>query len=198
MRDFLNEFEVDEDELSGRGESTSFFEMVLHSLGQSSKFSDEDTTLFLLTTLYYVIDFLDGLAVEKKPTSSENSPDEACTNAFAALIFLLARLTQKQSEHFTNPHHRLMLRETDNDNTHGLCDGGDSSQRMIGVDTMARLLYIIRSLPGEEYRKLFTLVPHAAKKNPPRRDRIRVIIVELLFILMCFCSSPSVGKCDAR
>ncbi|CAI5707974.1 unnamed protein product [Peronospora effusa] len=42
-----------------------FFEMVLHSLGQSPKCSDEDTTLFLLTTLYYVIDFLDGLAVSK-------------------------------------------------------------------------------------------------------------------------------------
>ncbi|RQM18841.1 hypothetical protein DD237_002609 [Peronospora effusa] len=212
MRDFLNEFEVDEDKRSGRGESTIFFEMVLHSLGQSSKFSDEDTTLFLLTTLYYVIDFLDGLAVEKEPTSSENSSDEACTNALAALIFLLARLTQKQSEHLTNPDHRLMLRglcvkclqpsilfcfdspnnvlsmirvvlETDNDNTHGLCDDGDRSQRMIGVDAMARLLYIVRSLPGEEYRKLFTLVPHAAKKKPPRRDRIRVIIVELLRFL---------------
>ncbi|CAI5703943.1 unnamed protein product [Peronospora effusa] len=48
---------------------------------------------------------------------------------------------------------------------------------------MARLLYVIRSLPGEEFLKLFTLVPHAAKKKQPRRDRIRVIIVELLRFL---------------
>ncbi|RQM17305.1 hypothetical protein DD237_001106 [Peronospora effusa] len=48
---------------------------------------------------------------------------------------------------------------------------------------MARLLYVIRSLPGEEFLKLITLVPHAAKKKQPRRDRIRVIIVELLRFL---------------
>ncbi|CAI5743868.1 unnamed protein product [Peronospora destructor] len=48
---------------------------------------------------------------------------------------------------------------------------------------MARLLHVIRSLPGEEYRKLFSLVPHAGKKKQPRRDRIRVVIVELLRFL---------------
>ena len=212
MTDFLNEFEADEDKLLVHDKSTNFFEMVLQSLEQSSKFSDEDTTLFLLTTLYYVIDFLNGVAIKKESTLSETSPDEAYTNALVAMEFLLARLTQKQSEHFTNPDHRLLLcglcvkclqpsilfcfdspnnvlsmicvvLEADNDNTHGLCDGGDRLQRMIGVDAMGRLLYIIRSLPNEEYQKLFTLVPHVAKKKQPRRDRIRVIIVELLRFL---------------
>ena len=212
MTDFLNEFEADEDKLLVHGKSTKFLEMVLQSLEQSSKFSDEDTTLFLLTTLYYVIDFLNGVAIKKESTSSETSPNEAYTNALVAMEFLLARLTQKQSEHFTNPDHRLLLcglcvkclqpsilfcfdspnnvlsmicvvLEADNDNTHGLCDGGDRLQRMIGVDAMGRLLYIIRSLPNEEYQKLFTLVPHVAKKKQPRRDRIRVIIVELLRFL---------------
>ncbi|CAI5739455.1 unnamed protein product [Peronospora farinosa] len=78
------------------------------------KCSDEDTTLFLLTTLYYVIDFLDGLAVSKDVTIKKNSPDEASINMFC----------------FDSPNNVLsMIRvvlEADNDNTHGLCD--DSSQ----------------------------------------------------------------------
>ncbi|CAI5707936.1 unnamed protein product [Peronospora effusa] len=58
---------------------------------------------------------------------------------------------------------------------------------MVGLDAMARLLYLIRSLPGEEYRELLTLVPYAAKKNQPRLDRIRAIIVELLRFLNRAC-----------
>ncbi|KAE9098657.1 hypothetical protein PF010_g15473 [Phytophthora fragariae] len=51
MIDLLNEFEVDEDDPSARGESNKKrIEMVLESLRHSSKYSDDDTVLFLLTT----------------------------------------------------------------------------------------------------------------------------------------------------
>ncbi|RMX68775.1 hypothetical protein DD238_003239 [Peronospora effusa] len=53
---------------------------------------------------------------------------------------------------------------------------------MVGLDAMGRLLYLIRSLPGEEYRELLTLL-----KNQPRLDRIRAIIVELLRFLNRAC-----------
>ncbi|RQM17304.1 hypothetical protein DD237_001107 [Peronospora effusa] len=77
------------------------------------------------------------MAVKKDFTFRKNSPDET------------SRLTQKQSKHLTNPDHNLMLRainmicfdspnnvlsmirvvlEADNDDTPGICDGGDSLQ----------------------------------------------------------------------
>ncbi|KAG7380689.1 Rad2 nuclease [Phytophthora pseudosyringae] len=212
MTDFLSEFETEEEDPPTRGgdNSKKLFEMVLESLGQNSNFSDEDTVLFLLTTLYYVIEFLDGLAVKKEPSTADDSPDEACTNALAAMGFLLTQLTQNDCERVTNRDNKLLLRglcvrclkpsillrfDSPNDIltmirgimsvdwTSGLSNGDDSTQRMIGVDAMARLLYIIRSLTGEEFRNLFTLVPHPVKRKQPRRDRIRVVLVELLRFL---------------
>ncbi|CAH0474473.1 unnamed protein product [Peronospora belbahrii] len=212
MTDFLKEFEVNEDELLVHGESNKFFEIVLQSLGQSSKFSDEDAFLFLLTTLYYVIDYADGLTVKKELTSSANLPDEACASALTAINFLLGRLVQTPFEHLANVDHRLLLRalcvkclqpsmlfrfdspdnvlsticvllRVDEDNIFGSCDHGDSTQRMIEVDAMARLLHVILSLSGEKFQNLFTLVPLPAKKKQLRRDCIRVIIVELLRLL---------------
>ncbi|KAE8983601.1 hypothetical protein PR003_g24728 [Phytophthora rubi] len=208
MIDLLNEFEVDEDDPSARGESNKKrIEMVLESLRHSSKYSDDDTVLFLLTTMYYVIDFLDGLAVTKEPSSMDDSPDEACTNALAALEFLLTQLTQNQCERISTSDHWLLLRALsirclkptillrydspsevlsmirvalEINPAAGLSGDGDSMDQMIGVDAMARLLYVIRSLSSEDFRNLFTLVPHPVKRKQPRRDRIRVVLVELL------------------
>ncbi|KAE9098486.1 hypothetical protein PF005_g15897 [Phytophthora fragariae] len=199
---------IDEDDPSARGESNKKrIEMVLESLRHSSKYSDDDTVLFLLTTTYYVIDFLDGLAVTKEPSSMDDSPDEACTNALAALEFLLTQLTQNQCERISTSDHWLLLRALsirclkptillrydspsevlsmiraalEINPAAGLSGDGDSMDQMIGVDAMARLLYVIRSLSSEDFRNLFTLVPHPVKRKQPRRDRIRVVLVELL------------------
>ncbi|KAL3672963.1 hypothetical protein V7S43_002264 [Phytophthora oleae] len=212
MTDFLNEFETEEEDPPVRGgdNSKKLFEMVLESLGQSSNFSDEDTVSFLLTIFYYVIDFLDGLNVKKVPSTNDDSPDEVCTNALAAMDFLLTQLTQNECERLTNRDQRLLLcglcvrclepsilLRFDSPNniltmirtvlevgkTSILSKDDETTQRMIGVNAMGRLLYVIRSLPSEEFRNLFTLVPHPIKRKQPRRDRIRVILVELLRFL---------------
>ncbi|KAL4167411.1 hypothetical protein KRP22_012897 [Phytophthora ramorum] len=211
MMDFLNEFEVDEDDTSARGDNSGkLFEMVMESLGQSSKYSDEDSALFLLTTLYYVIDFLDALVVKEEPNTSNDVPDEACTSALSALDYLLAQLTQNHCERVTNRDQRLLLcalcvkclnpyillrfdsptdvlsmirAALEVGKAAVLDDKDDSMPRTIGVDAMARLLYVIRSLSCDEYRDLFTLVPHSIKRKQPRRDRIRVVLVEIMRFL---------------
>ncbi|KAG1709478.1 hypothetical protein DVH05_020133 [Phytophthora capsici] len=210
MTDFLNEFETEEEDSSVGDNNKKLFEMVLESLGQSSNFSDEDTVSFLLTIFYYVVEFLDGLNVKKVPSTNDDSQDEACTNALAAMDFLLAQLTQNECGRLTNRDQWLLLcglcvrclkpsillrfdspndiltmiravlevekMSTDDETT-------QSTQRMVGVNAMGRLLYVIRSLPSEEFRNLFTLVPHPIKRKQPRRDRIRMVLVELLRFL---------------
>ncbi|KAJ8558922.1 hypothetical protein ON010_g8527 [Phytophthora cinnamomi] len=208
MMDFLNEFEVDEDDSAVRGDNNKKrFKMVLESLGQSSTYTDEDSILFLLTALYYVIDFLDGLAVTKEPTTLDDSPDEACTNALTALDFLLTELTQNHCGRIATNNHWILLRalsvrclkpsillrfDSPSDvlsmvrvtlEVNEASSDGDNDPQMIGVDAMARLLYVIRSLSSENFRNLFTLVPHPVKRKQPRRDRIRVFLVELLRFL---------------
>ncbi|GMF36803.1 unnamed protein product [Phytophthora lilii] len=211
MVDFLNEFSVDEEERSVRGDNNrKLFEMVLKSLEQSLKYSDDDMVLFLLTSLYYVIMFLDGLALEKDPTINEDSPDEICMNALAAMDFMLTKLTQNQCEKVVNSDHGLLLRalcvrclnpsillrfDSPNDVLSKLraalevqrtvCSDIDSynAHQMLILDAIARLLYVIRSLSTEEFRKLFTLVPHPVKRKQPRRDRIRLVLVDLLRFL---------------
>ncbi|ETK82792.1 hypothetical protein L915_11892 [Phytophthora nicotianae] len=203
IADFLNEFETDNDDLPRGGHSKKLFEMLLESIGQSSKFTDEDTVLFLLTSLYFVVDFLDGLEVKKETNTTDELIDEACMNALAATDFLLAQLIQNNSERIANRDHRLLLRglcvrclkpsillrfDSPNDiltmmrTVLGMEDCTDDDRR-IGVDAMARLLHVIRSLSCEEFRNLFTLVPHPVKRKQPRRDRIRVVLVELLRFL---------------
>ncbi|KAF4148965.1 hypothetical protein GN958_ATG01881 [Phytophthora infestans] len=206
MSDFLNEFETDSDELPRGENSTKLFELLLESIGQSSKFSDEDTVLFLLTSLYYVVEFLDGLEVKKEPCTTDDSIDEACTNALAAMDFLLSHLTQNNCERIATRDHELLLRglcvrclkpsillrfDSPNDiltRIRSVLDmeksaDDERTQRKVGVDAMARLLYVIRSLSCEEFRDLFTLVPHPVKRKQPRRDRIRSVLVELLRFL---------------
>lgn len=142
--------------------------------------------------------------VTKEPATIDDSPDEACTNALAALDFLLTQLTQNQCERITTSDYWLLLRalsvrclkptillrfDSPSDVLSMLraaleinepSVGGDDKLQMIGVDAMARLLYTIRSLSSEEFRNLFTLAPHPVKRKQPRRDRIRVVLVELL------------------
>ncbi|OWZ11557.1 uclease 1 [Phytophthora megakarya] len=221
MTDFLNEFGVDEDDPSTRGDGNKkLFEMVLESFGHSSKYSAEDTALFLLTTLYYVIDFLDGLTVKDEPNMVDNSPDEVCANALAAMDFILTQLAQNNYELITRWDYRLVLRglfvrclkpsillrfENPNDFLSIICTSleiektsessdEDTAHRMIGVDAMARLLYVIRSLSGDEFRNLFTLVPHPVKRKQLRRDRIRLVLVELIrFLNRSFCNDDKLA-----
>ncbi|KAG2765775.1 hypothetical protein PC129_g12888 [Phytophthora cactorum] len=207
MTDFLNEFETEGDDLSRGDHSKKLFEMLLESIGQSSNFTEEGTVLFLLTTLFYVIEFLDGLDVKKEPSTTDDSIDEACVNALAAMDFLLKQLTQNNCERIVNRDHRLLLRglcmrclkpsillrfDSPNDilpmirvalEVENTSEESYEDDRRVGVDAMARLLYVIRSLSGDEFRNLLTLVPHPVKRKQPRRDRIRVVLVELLRFL---------------
>ncbi|KAK1940561.1 Calcineurin-binding protein cabin-1 [Phytophthora citrophthora] len=209
MADFLNEFETEEEDSSAGDNNNKLFEMVLESLGQSSNFSDEDTVSFLLTIFYYVVEFLDGLNVKKVP-SADDSQDEACTNALAAMDFLLTQLTQNECERLTNRDQWLLLCglcvrclkpsillrfDSPNDmltrirvvlEVEKLSKDDETIQdiqRMVGVNVMGQLLYVVRSLPSEEFRNLFTLVPHPIKRKQPRRDRIRMVLVEILRFL---------------
>ena len=119
------------------------------------------------------------------------------------------QLTQSKLEHVTNPDQRFLLRglfvkclqpsslfrfgspnvdlsmtsvalEVIEDRSSDARDSGGSMQRAIGVDAMARLLYAIRSLSGDDFWGFCSSVPHPAKRKTLRRDRIRVVVVGVL------------------
>ncbi|TDH72943.1 hypothetical protein CCR75_003786 [Bremia lactucae] len=210
MNDFLYEFETVLDDVQkcdciiGK----TLFEMLLESIDQSPNFSEKDTYLLLLTILYHVIEFLDRLDATSKLDSTDEMVDEVCMNALAAIKSLLQQLVYDKREHTLNPSHQLLLRGLsvrcltpsillrsnapvemltmlelilETEASPGFYD---ITERMIGVDAVARLLYDIRSLPSTKLQTLLALVP---KKKHVRCDRVRLIYVELLrFLIRAF------------
>ncbi|CEG45164.1 calcineurin-binding protein cabin-1-like [Plasmopara halstedii] len=208
MTDFLHEFGIEPVSNSTQsGAKKKLIELLLESIKESLKFTEEDRVLFLLTIFYSVIEFLDEKANTEERRVIDDPEEDLCFNALAAIDFVLRQLTSDSCESIRNRHHWLLLC--------GLCvkclkpsiilrfrspidllkitcrvldmevfsSEDDITDRMFKVKAFSNLLYDIRLRNDKEYKKLSSLVPHSSKKKQTRRDRIRVVLVETLRVI---------------
>ncbi|TYZ59778.1 hypothetical protein PybrP1_007612, partial [[Pythium] brassicae (nom. inval.)] len=189
--DLLQEFEVAEN--TPASDERRLIDTLLEAFAKSPRHNSDDTQLFLITQLFHVTKFVEGLGGADEISTGALHPEQILESGLSAAKFILGQLEATTASSKYRPLLQacclsclkpslLLLFDSPSDVFRSVCavlGGGDASPSSTEVT-----LHTIRAFDEAAFRELFAKLPAPVnKKRQSRRDRVRALLVELLRFL---------------